>query len=101
MRDINPLTPNPMSISPATMSRIKSLMNLCEIVEGGPGMKPTEFESYCELAGIRIEPLVVCPTNLNDGVYHVTLPDYGYRCGYSYNGSPIEISGNPLRDNEL
>jgi hypothetical protein len=101
MRDINPLTPNPMSISPATMSRMKSLMNLCEIVEGGPGMKPTEFQSYCELAGIRIEPLVVSPTNLNDGVYHITLPDYGYRCAYSNNGSPIEISGNPLRDNEL
>ena len=101
MRDINPLTPNPMSISPATMSRMKSLMNLCEIVEGGPGMKPTEFESYCELAGIRIEPLVVSPTNLNEGIYHITLPDYGYRCAYSLNGSPIEISGNPLRDNEL
>jgi len=92
MRDINPLTPNPMSISPATMSRMKSLMNLCEIVEGGPGMKPTEFESYCELAGIRIEPLVVSPTNLNEGIYHITLPDYGYRCAYSLNGSPIEIS---------
>ena len=102
MREMfNPLTPNPMRVSPATMSRIKSLMNLCEIVEGGPGMKPTEFEAYCELAGIRIEPLVVSPTNLNDGVYHVTLPDYGYRCAYSNNGSPIEISGNPLRDNEL
>jgi hypothetical protein len=101
MRDINPLTPNPMRVSPATMSRMKSLMNLCEIVEGGPGMKPTEFESYCELAGIRIEPLVVSPTNLNEGIYHITLPDYGYRCAYSLNGSPIEISGNPLRDNEL
>jgi|LauGreDrversion4_2_1035121.scaffolds.fasta_scaffold405129_3 hypothetical protein len=101
MRDINPLTPNPMRVSPATMSRIKSLMNLCEVVEGGPGMKPTEFESYCELAGIRIEPLVVSPTNLNEGIYHITLPDYGYRCAYSLNGSPIEISGNPLRDNEL
>ena len=101
MREINPLTPNPMSISPATMSRMKSLMNLCEIVEGGPGMKPTEFEAYCELAGIRIEPLVVSPTNLNEGIYHITLPDYGYRCAYSLNGSPIEISGNPLRDNEL
>lgn len=97
----NPLTPNPMSIIPTTMSRLKSLMNLCEVVEGGPGMKPTEFESYCELAGIRIEPLVVSPTNLNEGIYHITLPDYGYRCAYSNNGSPIEISGNPLRDNEL
>ena len=97
-----------MRITPAIMSRLniqtarlKSLMNLCEVVEGGPGMKPTEFESYCELAGIRIEPLVVSPTNLNEGIYHITLPDYGYRCAYSNNGSPIEISGNPLRDNEL
>ena len=92
MREINPLNPNPMSISPAIMSRLKSLMNLCEIVEGGPGMKPTEFESFCELAGIRLEPLVVSPTNLNEGIYHITLPDYGYRCAYSFNGSPIEIS---------
>jgi hypothetical protein len=101
MREINHLTPNPMNITPTAMSTLKSLMNLVNITEGGPGMKPTEFESYCELAGIRIEPLVVSPTNLNDGVYHVTLPDYGYRCAYSNNGSPIEISGNPLRDNEL
>ena len=89
MRDINPLNPNPMNISPATMSRIKSLLNLCETTEG---MKPNEFQSYCELASIRIEPLVVSPTNLNEGIYHVTLPEYGYRCGYSYNGAPIEIS---------
>ena len=92
MREINPLNPNPMRISPAIMSRLKSLMNLCEIVEGGPGMKPTEFEAFCELAGIRLEPLVVYPANYNEGIYHVTLPDYGYRCAYSFNGSPIEIS---------
>ena len=87
-----PLTPNTMNITPNTMTRLKSLMNLVNITEGGPGMKPTEFEAYCELAGIRIEPLVVSPTNLNEGIYHITLPDYGYRCGYSYNGSPIEIT---------
>jgi hypothetical protein len=81
-----------MKINPTIMSRLKSLMNLVNITEGGPGMKPTEFEAYCELAGIRIEPLVVSPTNLNEGIYHVTLPEYGYRCGYSYNGVPIEIS---------
>jgi hypothetical protein len=81
-----------MKINPAIMSRLKSLMNLVNITEGGPGMKPTEFEAYCELAGIRLEPLVVSPTNLNEGIYHVTLPEYGYRCGYSYNGTPIEIS---------
>jgi hypothetical protein len=81
-----------MKINPTIMSRLKSLMNLVNITEGGPGMKPTEFEAYCELAGIRIEPLVVSPTNLNEGIYHITLPEYGYRCGYSYNGTPIEIS---------
>jgi hypothetical protein len=81
-----------MKINPTIMSRLKSLMNLVNITEGGPGMKPTEFEAYCELAGIRIEPLVTSPTNLNEGIYHITLPEYGYRCGYSYNGAPIEIS---------
>ena len=74
------------------MSRLKSLMNLCEIVEGGPGMKPTEFESFCELAGIRLEPLVVYPANYNEGVYHVTLPEYGYRCAFSMNGQPVVIT---------
>ena len=67
-------------------------MNLCEIVEGGPGMKPTEFESFCELAGIRLEPLVVYPANYNEGVYHVTLPEYGYRCAFSMNGQPVVIT---------
>jgi hypothetical protein len=78
-----------MSISPATMSRMKSLMNLCEATEG---MTPNEFEGYCELKGILTEWLVVSPTDFNDGIYHITLPDYGYRCVYSMNGSPIEIS---------
>ena len=81
-----------MNINPNTMSRLKSLMNLCEIVEGGPGMKPTEFESFCELAGIRLEPLVVYPANYNEGVYHVTLPEYGYRCAFSMNGQPVVIT---------
>ena len=89
MREINPLTPNPMSISPATISRIKSLINLTEDTEG---MTPTEFEGYCELKGIRVESLVTYPTDFNKGLYHVTLPDYGWRCVYSMNGSPIEIS---------
>ena len=81
-----------MKISPNAMSRLKSLMNLCEIVEGGPGMKPTEFESFCELAGIRLEPLVVYPANYNEGIYHVTLPEYGYRCAFSMNGQPVVIT---------
>lgn len=67
-------------------------MNLCEIVEGGPGMKPTEFEAFCELAGIRLEPLVVYPANYNEGIYHVTLPEYGYRCAFSMNGQPVVIT---------
>ena len=84
-----------MKISPNAMSRLKSLMNLCEIVEGGPGMKPTEFESFCELAGIRLEPLIDhCPfsANYNEGIYHVTLPEYGYRCAFSMNGQPVVIT---------
>ena len=89
---LNPLTPKPMRISPATMNTLKSLMKLVDITEGGPGMKPNEFEAFCELAGIRIEPLVVSPTNLNEGIYHIALPEYGYRCAYSYNGGPVEIS---------
>ena len=92
MREITNLTPNPMSISPATMNTLKSLMKLVDITEGGPGMKPNEFEAFCELAGIQTEWLVVSPMNFNDGIYHVTLPEYGYRCAYSYNGSPVEIS---------
>ena len=81
-----------MRITPATMSRIKSLMNLCEIVEGGPGMKPNEFEAYCELAGIQRTYLVTSPTNFNDGIYHITLPEYGYRCVFSMNGQPVVIT---------
>jgi hypothetical protein len=91
MRDINPLTPNPMKINPTTMSRLKSLMNLVNITEGGPGMKPTEFEAYCELAGIQRTYLVTSPTNFNDGIYHITLPEYGYRCVFSMNGQPVVI----------
>jgi len=92
MREINPLTPNPMNITPTAMSTLKSLMNLVNITEGGPGMTPNEFEAFCELAGIQTEWLVVSPMNFNDGIYNVTLPEYGYRCAYSYNGSPVEIS---------
>ena len=87
-----PLTPNPMKISPNAMSRLKSLMNLCEIVEGGPGMKPNEFHAYCELAGIQIASLVTSPTDFNKGIYHVTLPEYGYRCAFSMNGQPVVIT---------
>ena len=78
-----------MNISPATMSRIKSLLNLCETTEG---MKPNEFEAFCELAGIQTEWLVVSPMNFNDGIYHVTLPEYGYRCAYAMNGQPVVIT---------
>ena len=78
-----------MSMNPTTINRLKSLIALTAVAES---MNPIEFEAYCSLAGIRIHPMVVSPTNLNEGIYHVTLPDYGYRCGYSYNGSPIEIS---------
>ena len=74
------------------MSRLKSLMNLVNITEGGPGMKPNEFQAYCKLAGIQTVSLVTSPTDFNKGIYHVTLPEYGYRCAYSYNGSPVEIS---------
>jgi hypothetical protein len=81
-----------MKINPTIMSRLKSLMNLVNITEGGPGMKPNEFQAYCELAGIQTVSLVTSPTDFNKGIYHVTLPEYGYRCAYSYNGSPVEIS---------
>jgi len=80
-----------MKINPTTMSRLKSLMNLVNITEGGPGMKPTEFEAYCELAGIQRTYLVTSPTNFNDGIYHITLPEYGYRCVFSMNGQPVVI----------
>jgi hypothetical protein len=91
MRDINPLTPNPMNVPPNTMSRLKSLMNLVNITEGGPGMKPNEFQAYCELAGIQTVSLVTSPTDFNKGIYHVTLPEYGYRCAYAMNGQPVKI----------
>jgi len=87
-----PLTPNPMKISPNAMSRLKSLMNLVNITEGGPGMKPNEFQAYCELAGIQIASLVTSPTDFNKGIYHVTLPEYGYRCAFSMNGQPVVIT---------
>lgn len=77
-----------MKISPTTIERVKSLIALTEITEG---MTPNEFEGYCELAGIETEWLVTSPTDFNDGIYHVTLPQYGYRCVFSMNGSPIEI----------
>ena len=87
-----PLTPNPMKISPNAMNRLKSLMNLVNITEGGPGMKPNEFQAYCELAGIQIASLVTSPTDFNKGIYHVTLPEYGYRCAFSMNGQPVVIT---------
>jgi hypothetical protein len=87
-----PLTPNPMNITPNTMSRLKSLMNLVNITEGGPGMTPNEFEAYCELAGIQTASLVTSPTDFNKGIYHVTLPEYGYRCAFSMNGQPVVIT---------
>jgi hypothetical protein len=87
-----PLNPNPMNITPNTMSRLKSLMNLVNITEGGPGMTPNEFEAYCELAGIQTASLVTSPTDFNKGIYHVTLPEYGYRCAFSMNGQPVVIT---------
>ena len=77
-----------MKISPIAIERVKSLIALTEITEG---MNPNEFEAYCELAGIKTEWLVVSPMDFNDGIYHVALPEYGYRCAFSMNGSPIEI----------
>ena len=74
------------------MSRLKSLMNLVNITEGGPGMTPNEFEAYCELAGIQTASLVTSPTDFNKGIYHVTLPEYGYRCAYAMNGQPVVIT---------
>jgi hypothetical protein len=64
MREINTLTPNPMNITPNAMSTLKSLMNLVNITEGGPGMTPNEFEAFCELAGIERVYLVTSPTDL-------------------------------------
>jgi hypothetical protein len=81
-----------MNITPNTMSRLKSLMNLVNITEGGPGMTPNEFEAYCELAGIQTASLVTSPTDFNKGIYHVTLPEYGYRCAYAMNGQPVVIT---------
>jgi hypothetical protein len=81
-----------MNITPNTMSRLKSLMNLVNITEGGPGMTPNEFEAYCELAGIQTASLVTSPTDFNKGIYHVTLPEYGYRCAFSMNGQPVVIT---------
>jgi hypothetical protein len=81
-----------MNITPNTMSRLKSLMNLVNITEGGPGMTPNEFQAYCELAGIQTASLVTSPTDFNKGIYHVTLPEYGYRCAFSMNGQPVVIT---------
>lgn len=88
MRDINTLNPNPMKASPIAIERIKSLITLSEVTKG---MTPNEFEAYCELAGITTEWLVTSPMDFNDGIYHIALPQYGYRCVFSMNGSPIEI----------
>ena len=55
-------------------------------------MTPNQFESYCDFNGIQTEWLEVTLSNFNDGVYHITLPEYGNRCVYSFNGGPIEFS---------
>ncbi len=64
---------------------LKNLMNETT------GMNPVQFESYCETNGILIEWLDVTLTDFNDGLYHVTLPAYNWRCVSSVNGSPIEF----------
>ena len=76
--NLNPLNPN-------TMTRIETLSQRTN------GMNPIQFEAYCESNGILIEWLDVTLTDLNDGVYHITLPEYGNRCVFSMNGSPIEV----------
>ena len=77
MREILTLNLNPMTR--------ETLMNATA------GMNPVQFETYCNNNNILTEWLEVTPTNFNDGIYHITLPDYGYRCVYSVNGSPIEF----------
>jgi hypothetical protein len=55
------------------------------------GMNPVQFEAYCENNGIQTEWLEVCVTDFNDGVYNVTLPDYGDVNIFAINGSTIQF----------
>lgn len=80
MREIETLNPLNMRVA------LKTLKNETT------GMNPVQFESYCETNGIQTEWLEVTLTDFNDAVYHIALPAYGWRCVYSFNGSPIEFS---------
>jgi hypothetical protein len=55
------------------------------------GMNPVQFEAYCETNGIETEWLEVCVTDFNDGLYTVTLPDYGDVNIFAFNGSKIQF----------
>ena len=61
------------------------------LIESTNGMNPVQFEAYCETNGIFVEWLDVTLTDLNDGFYNVTLPDYNYAEVFASDGSPIEI----------
>jgi hypothetical protein len=79
MREIENLTPTTMRVTYESLMRATA------------GMNPVQFESYCERNDILTEWLDVTLTNFNDGIYHITLPQYRWRCVYALNGSPIEF----------
>jgi len=71
-------------------------MKLEQIMNETAGMNPVEFETYCETNGIQTEWLDVTITDLNDGFYNVTLPEYDAEV-FANDGSEIEIETNPNR----
>jgi len=66
-------------------------MTLETLIKETAGMDPEKFEAYCETNGIETEWLEVCVTDFNDGLYNVTLPDYGDIGVYGINGTGIKF----------
>jgi hypothetical protein len=54
-------------------------------------MYPVQFEAYCEKNDIFVEWLEVCVTDFNNGLYIVTLPDYGDANIFASDGSTIQF----------
>lgn len=67
-------------------------ISLEQLIKETAGMNPSRFEAYCEANGIQIEWLDVTLTDLNDGFYNVTLPDYNFINVFASDGSAVEIN---------
>ncbi len=66
-------------------------MTLQTLMNETAGMYPVQFEAYCEKNDIFVEWLEVCVTDFNNGLYIVTLPDYGDANIFASDGSTIQF----------